>query len=76
MDGRWTTPAELGAYLLAHLLGIVSAYLVNPYLFSALIAAGHRDSITVVAFANSIVTVIAVLILFLIFRRLFRGEPV
>jgi hypothetical protein len=75
MNGMQTTPSEIGAYVLAHLLGIVSSYLVNPTLFGALIAAGYRASIPIVGFANSVVTMIAVLIMFLMFRKLLRGAP-
>ncbi len=76
MNGdKLTTGSEVVAYLSAHILGIMSAYLINPIIFATLMASGHREYIQAVALGMSLVTMIAVLFLFLIARKLFGGYP-
>ena len=77
MNGdKLTSTPEVAAYLTAHVVGIISLYLINPIIFAALVAAGHQAYIQAVALGISVLTMVAVLFLFLITRRLFVGYPV
>jgi hypothetical protein len=77
MNGdKLTSASEVAAYLSAHVMGIISIYLINPIIFAALVVAGHQAYIQVVALGMSLLMMIAVLFLFLITRRLFGGYPV
>jgi hypothetical protein len=77
MNGdKLTSTPEIAAYLTAHVVGIISVYLINPIIFAALVAAGQQAYIQAIALGMSLLTMIAVLFLFLITRRLFVGYPV
>ena len=68
-DGKLTTAPEIAAYVAAHFVGILAVYVINPIVFAELIAAGHRESIQVVALSMSALVMIAVLLLFLFGRK-------
>jgi hypothetical protein len=75
MNGsKLTSVPEIVAYLLAHIIGIGSTYLINPIVFAALIAGGYRTGIQLVALALSVLTMLVVLLLFLVMRKSF-GSP-
>jgi hypothetical protein len=64
-----TTGSEIAAYVVAHIIGIVSTYVFNPMIFAMLSSPDHRGMIPAVAFGLSLVTMTIVLLLFLALRR-------
>jgi hypothetical protein len=74
-DTKLTTASEIGAYLAAHVVGLMTTYLVNPIIFAMLISSGRQASIPVVALGISLLTMFGVLLLFLVMRKLLGGEP-
>jgi hypothetical protein len=77
MNGsRFTSASEIAAYLVAHILGIAAAYMVNPIIFSALMVAGHQPYVPAVALGMSLLIMVVVLFMFLALRSAFAGSPV
>jgi len=75
MNGQTlTTGSEVTAYLVAHAIGIVSSYVVNPMIFGAFAVAGRQGFIPAVAFGMSLVIMVFVLFLFLYMRRAFADQ--
>jgi hypothetical protein len=76
MNGnKFTSASEIAAYLGAHVLGIVAAYVVNPIIFAALIVAGYQTYVPVVALGISLLIMLVVLFMFLAMRSAFGGVP-
>ena len=72
-EGKFTTAPEVVAYVAAHLAGLAVIYLVNPIIFRALIESGHQASIQAVVLSMSVLVLIAVLLLFLVTRKVLTG---
>jgi hypothetical protein len=76
MNGsKFTSASEIAAYLTAHILGLGTAYLVNPILFSGLIVTGYQTFIPAVALGISLLMMLVVLFVFLAMRSAFGGGP-
>ena len=72
-DQPLTTGSEIAAYVVAHIIGLASTYLVSPMIFAALDAAGRRGMIPAAGWGLSLVTMAVVLVLFLALRRAFAS---
>jgi len=66
---KFTDLPELGAYVIAHGLGIAWGAIVNPLIFRSLLAQGHRDYLMLTSFSISIAVSVVVLLIFLFLRR-------
>ena len=64
-----TTGSEIAAYVVAHLIGIVSTYVFTPMVFATLNGPGRQAMIAAVAWGMSLITMAVVLLLFLVLRR-------
>jgi hypothetical protein len=71
--GKFTSSSEIAAYLAAHILGIGTAYVVNPIIFSGLIVAGYQTYVPAVALGISLLIMLVVLLVFLAMRSAFGG---
>ena len=71
--GKLTDLPELGAFVLAHALGLVWGVAANPLIFRSLVAQGYRDHLLMFGIAISIVVSVVVLLIFLGLRKLFAG---
>jgi len=72
--GKLTDLPELGAFVLAHALGLVWGVAANPLIFRSLVAQGYRDhSLALVGLAMSIAVSIVVLLIFLFLRKAMAG---
>src|ERR1043166_7728992 len=71
--GKLTDLPELGAYVLAHALGLAWGIAANPLIFRSLVAQGYRDHLLMFGIAMSAVVSIVVLLIFLGLRKLFAG---
>lgn len=71
--GKLTDLPELGAYVLAHALGLAWGIAANPLIFRSLVAHGYRDHLLIFGVAMSIVVAVVVLLIFLGLRKLFAG---
>jgi ABC-type polysaccharide transport system permease subunit len=69
-----TTGSEVTAYLVAHAIGIVSTYVLNPMIYMGLNGAGRQGFIPAVGLGMSLVTMVFVLFLFLFMRRAFSNQ--
>jgi hypothetical protein len=69
-----TTGSEIAAYLVAHIIGIVASYVINPMIFAAINAASRPTILPAVAFGMSLVTMTVVLLLFLALRRAIASQ--
>jgi|HubBroStandDraft_2_1064218.scaffolds.fasta_scaffold2817201_1 hypothetical protein len=76
MNGtKLTTASEIGAYVAAHVVGLMATYLVNPIIFAMLLSSGRQASIPAVALGISLLMMFGVLLLFLVTRKLLGSEP-
>jgi hypothetical protein len=73
--GKLTSAPEVIAYLVAHIGGIAATYLINPIIFASLAAAGYGLRIPLVALAISVLMMFAVLLLFLVMRKILGNQP-
>jgi hypothetical protein len=71
--GKLTDLPELGAYVLAHVVGIAWGIIANPLIFRSLVTQGYREHLQMIAIAISIVVALVVLLIFLGLRKLFAG---
>ena len=69
----FTDLPELGAYVIAHALGILFAAFVSSSILRSLYASGVRD-LMAISLGMSIGTAIVVLLIFLFLRRAFYGS--
>jgi hypothetical protein len=72
-EAKLTTAPEVAAYIGAHLAGLAALYVINPIVFTALIKSGQQASIQAAALSISLLTMIAVLLLFLFIRKVLTG---
>lgn len=74
-----STGAEIGAYFLAHLIGIVALMVLNSLilfpLYTALYRSGHAGFSLPLGAALSVVTTVAVFVIFVALRRAFSAAP-
>jgi hypothetical protein len=76
MNGsRLTSASEIAAYLVAHVLGIATAYLVNPILFATLIGTPYQVYVPAVGLGMSLLIMLVVLVVFLAIRSALGGGP-
>jgi len=71
--GKLTDLPEIGAYVLAHVVGIAWGILANPLIFRTLVTQGYREHLQMIAIAISIVVAVVVLLIFLGLRKVFAG---
>jgi hypothetical protein len=71
-QGKLTNLPEIGAYAIAHALGLVWAVAANPVIFRGLLARGFHDLLAM-GIAISVVVSIVVLMIFLVLRQLMAG---
>jgi heme/copper-type cytochrome/quinol oxidase subunit 4 len=69
-----TTGPEVTAYLVAHVIGIVSTYVLSPMMFRAIAAGSLRWMLPAAGLGMSLVTMVVVLFLFLHMRRAFSSS--
>lgn len=70
---KFTDLPELGAYVLAHGVGIAWNVIVTPLIFRSLLEGGHRTLLPGVGISLSITVSIVVLLIFLFLRKAMSG---
>ena len=76
MQRQWTNPAEISAYILAHLLGLGWSFLVTPFI-SRLIFSDMpelRPYMAAIFFGHSLIIMAVVLGIFILVRGLFQSS--
>jgi hypothetical protein len=74
-----STGAEIGAYFVAHLIGIVALMLLNSLIlfsvYTALYRSGHSGFSLPLGAALSVIAAVAVFLIFVALRRAFSAAP-
>jgi predicted membrane channel-forming protein YqfA (hemolysin III family) len=76
MQRQWTNPAEIAAYILAHLVGLGWSFLVTPFMSRFLFSdmPELRPYIAAIFFGHSLIVMAIVLGIFILLRGLFQSS--